>query len=118
MNIQLKKTAICLGLLASLAVANLALAQTGSIATPAQPAAASTQPSATPSAAAPQSTAVGLFSRWDKDKNSTLSLVEFQAGWEEVEAAKVMRQLQETFARRDANKSGGLEASEYTSLDL
>src|SRR5688572_16768685 len=98
MNIQLKKTAICVGLLASLAVANLALAQDGSTATPAKPAAASTQPTAAPSVAAEQPTPPGLFSRWDRDKNNALSQAEFQAGWQEVET---LRKLQETFALRD-----------------
>jgi len=104
MNNPSNKTAISLCLAAALAIGNLAQAQT----TPAVTTQAAQQPAG----------AVGIFSRWDKDKNNALSLVEFQAGWQEVETAMTVRKLQETFALKDANKSGSLEAAEYLNLDL
>ncbi len=65
-------------------------------------------------AATPES----VFSRWDKDKNKTLSMEEFRAGWGEVQQANTVRKLRANFNAMDANKSGALEQSEYASLEL
>jgi Ca2+-binding EF-hand superfamily protein len=85
-------------------------------------AAAQTQmPAATPAKAAPVAAQAGpeaTFNRWDKDKNKALSLDEFKVGWQEVQAAMVLRKLHETFVAMDANKSGSLEATEYSNLEL
>ena len=65
-------------------------------------------------AATPES----VFNRWDKDKNKTLSMDEFRAGWGEVQQANTVRKLRANFNAMDANKSGALEQSEYASLEL
>lgn len=78
-------------------------------ATPAKAAPAQVQQAPAPEA---------MFSRWDKDKNTALSLDEFKAGWQEVQTAMVLRKLHENFVAMDANKSGSLEAAEYANLEL
>lgn len=65
-------------------------------------------------AATPES----VFNRWDKDKNKTLSMEEFRAGWGEVQQANTVRKLRANFNAMDTNKSGALEQSEYASLEL
>jgi Ca2+-binding EF-hand superfamily protein len=106
MNVSNRVTASVLCLATALLVANLAQAQS----TSAKSAAAATpnQP-ATPDA---------IFAHWDKDKNKSLSLEEFSAGWKEVQMTASLRKLHANFVAMDANKSGSLEASEYANLEL
>jgi len=59
-----------------------------------------------------------MFNRWDKDKNKALSLDEFKAGWNEVQAAMALRKLRENFVAMDASKNGSLEEGEYAKLEL
>lgn len=79
----------------------------------------------TPGAAAPaaptqaqQAGPDALFNRLDKDKNKALSLDEFNAGLQQLQATMALRKLQGNFTAMDANKSGSLEAAEYANLDL
>jgi Ca2+-binding EF-hand superfamily protein len=59
-----------------------------------------------------------VFARWDKDKNKSLSVDEFRAGYGEVQQAVAVRKLQQNFQAMDANKSGALEQSEFVNLEL
>lgn len=97
---KILKSTFCLTV--ALAAANTALAQTA-------PAAGARQQAATPES---------IFTRWDKDKNKGLSLEEFKAGWQEVQATNVLRKLHGNFVAMDTNKSGGLEAAEFSNLGL
>jgi Ca2+-binding EF-hand superfamily protein len=108
MSVTLNKTgfALCLG--AVLLVAHAATAQTR-VATNAP--AANVQPRPT---AGPES----MFARWDKDANKVLSLDEFKAGWQEVQAAMAVRKLHDNFVSMDANRNGNLDAAEYANLEL
>lgn len=104
-----KSTGSALALIVALAAMNAAQAQTKPAATTAKPPAAANQQAATPET---------MFSRWDKDKNSALSLAEFKSGWQEVQANMVLRQLHENFVQMDVNKSGSIEVLEYANLGL
>lgn len=106
-----KSTGSALALMAALAVTNAAQAQTKPATSAAKPAASAKpqQQAATPEA---------IFARWDKDKNNVLSMTEFKAGWQEVQATMVLRQLHDNFVAMDANKSGFIEAPEYGNLEL
>jgi len=101
MSVSKKIAGAALCLIALVAVANVAQAQA--------PAAG---------AAAQQASPDATFTRWDKDKNKTLSLEEFKAGWQEAQTTAALRKLRANFNAMDANKSGGLEASEYAKLEL
>jgi EF hand len=59
-----------------------------------------------------------VFARWDKDKNKSLSLEEFKAGFDEVERANALRKLHQNFVAMDTNKSNAIEANEYANLEL
>jgi Ca2+-binding EF-hand superfamily protein len=107
MSSNWKSTGSALALAAALLTMNAAQAQTTPAA--AKPAAPANQQAATPEA---------VFARWDKDKNNVLSFAEFKTGWQEVQAAMVLRQLRETFVAMDTNKSGAIEQSEYATLGL
>ncbi len=107
-----KSTGSALALMAALAVTNAAQAQTKPATSAAKPAAAAKQQQQ--QAATPEA----IFARWDKDKNNVLSLTEFKAGWQEVQANMVLRQLHDNFVAMDVNKSGFIEASEYGNLEL
>ena len=100
MSVSKKIAGAALCLIAVFVVASVAQAQT--------PAAGAAQQ------ASPDST----FTRWDKDKNKALSLEEFKAGWQEAQTTAALRKLRANFNAMDANKSGGLEASEYAKLEL
>lgn len=105
-----KSTGSALALIAALAAMNAAQAQTKPATTSAaKPSASANQQAATPEA---------MFGRWDKDKNNALSLAEFKAGWQEVQANLVLRQLHENFVQMDVNKSGAIEVLEYANLEL
>jgi Ca2+-binding EF-hand superfamily protein len=77
-------------------------------------------PAAAPAAKAPvQSQSPDeVFTRWDKDKNKSLSLEEFKAGFNEVEKANLLRKLHANFVAMDTNKSNALEANEFANLEL
>lgn len=59
-----------------------------------------------------------LFAQWDKDQDKALSLVEFKAGLNAVQAATALRSLHDNFVAKDADKDGNLGAADYASLDL
>lgn len=110
MSATWKMTGSALVLAAAVLAMSPAQAQTKPAATTAaKPAAPANQQAVTPEA---------MFARWDKDKNNVLSMAEFKAGWQEVQANMVLRQLHETFVAMDANKSGAIESSEYAGLEL
>ena len=71
---------------------------------------------ATPSAGAPD--AETIFSSWDKDKNRSLSLDEFKAGWQRARESQLVARLANLFRSVDANHNGLLEPAEYASLPL
>ena len=97
--------------LATATVAALALAFAGaSVAQQAAPAGKPGQPRA----ATPDET----FALWDKDKNKSLSLDEFKAGFQMVQAQGAVRKLHQNFTAMDKNKSGSLEQDEYARLEL
>lgn len=94
-------------LLAGLLPAALLQAQTK----PAAPAPAATAAKPDPVAA--------TFKAWDKNGDGQLSLVEFRAGWEQMQAAlRVEQALRRQFAAIDANHDGAIDASEYGNLVL
>jgi hypothetical protein len=77
----------------------------------AKPAAPQTRPAADPVGEA--------FKAWDKDRDGTLSLVEFRAGWQRVQqAADVQARLRQQFATVDANQNGAIDPPEYGGLLL
>lgn len=91
----------------ALAFAGAAAAQS---ATPAKPGATA----AKPHVATPDET----FALWDKDKNKSLSLDEFKAGFQMAQTQQTVRKLHGNFNAMDKNKSGSLEADEYANLEL
>ncbi|WP_240125672.1 EF-hand domain-containing protein [Thermomonas alba] len=80
---------------------------------------AQTKPAApAPSAAKPDPVAA-TFKAWDKNGDGQLSLAEFRAGWEQMQAAlRVEQALRRQFATLDANHDGAIDASEYGNLVL
>lgn len=63
--------------------------------------------------------AAEAFKAWDKDKSGSLSLVEFRAGWQQVQrAAELQARLRHQFAAVDTNKNGAIDPAEYGSLLL
>ncbi|MFT3806977.1 EF-hand domain-containing protein [Arenimonas sp.] len=59
-----------------------------------------------------------MFNAWDKDKNKSLSLDEFKAGWGNVMQANAVVRLQGQFRAHDTNKSGFIEATEFANLPI
>lgn len=80
---------------------------------------AQTKPAApAPSAARPDPVAA-TFKAWDKNGDGQLSLPEFRAGWEQMQAAlRVEQALRRQFAALDTNHDGAIDASEYGNLVL
>jgi Ca2+-binding EF-hand superfamily protein len=73
---------------------------------------------ATPAAPAADP-AAEAFRAWDKDKNGNLSVVEFRAGWVQVQrVAETQARLRQQFAAVDTNKNGAIDPPEYRSLLL
>lgn len=71
-----------------------------------------------PAAAQPDPAATA-FKAWDKNADGQLSLVEFRAGWEQTQAvARTQMALRRQFATLDANRDGGIDATEYANLLL
>lgn len=100
-NKKLIGSALCLA--TTLFAANIATAQSAN---------------ANPAAGAKAATPEAIFDRWDKDKNKSLSLDEFRAGWQEVQMGALVRKLHGNFVSMDTNKSGSLEANEFANLEL
>ena len=59
-----------------------------------------------------------IFNNWDKDKNKTLSVDEFRAGWTEIQMRQVLAKLHQNFAAMDVNKNNALEQSEFANLEV
>ena len=80
----------------------------------AKPAQATAQQAATsPDAAA------DAFKAWDKDRNGSLSLPEFRAGWQQARrVTELQARLRQQFATVDANKNDAIDPGEYGSLVL
>jgi len=82
-------------------------------------AAAQTAPAKAPAANKPRAaTPDETFAMWDKDKNKVLSLDEFKAGFQMVQAQGAVRKLHGNFNAMDKNKNGALESDEYANLEL
>ena len=76
-----------------------------------QPAAAQAKPAADPAGEA--------FKAWDKDRNGSLSPVEFRAGWQQVQrVAETQARLRHQFGVVDANRNGAIDPPEYGGLLL
>jgi Ca2+-binding EF-hand superfamily protein len=83
--------------------------------------AAHAQQGAPAPAPAPATTkpAVVMFKAWDKSGDGQLSLVEFHAGWQQVQAvAKAKAALDHQFAVIDANRDRAIDVDEYGNLLL
>ena len=81
--------------------------------------ASAAQQGAKPAAGQPRvATADEAFAQWDKDKNKTLSLEEFKAGFQTLQAQSAVRKLHQNFTAMDKNKSGTLEQDEFASLEV
>jgi hypothetical protein len=93
----------------ALAFAGAAAAQTAAPAKAGAPAAANK-----PRIASPDE----IFALWDKDKNKSLSLEEFKAGYQANQMQGTVRKLHANFTAMDKNKSGALEFDEYANLEL
>ena len=66
-----------------------------------------------------QDPAAEAFKAWDKDRNGSLSLVEFRAGWQQVQrVADTQARLRQQFSTVDANKNNAIDPAEYGSLVL
>jgi Ca2+-binding EF-hand superfamily protein len=101
-------------LLAAGVAAAVAATLTGSAFAQAAKPAAAPAAKAAPQAATPEM----VFNSWDKDKNKTLSVEEFKAGWTEIQMRQTVNKLHQNFVQMDANKSGALEAGEFANLEL
>lgn len=117
-------------LAAGLACAGAVFAQ-ATTAPPAQPAAA--QPRAAARDAPANKPAASLraepvppqvdaaFKAFDTDRNGSLSLAEFRAGWQTMRrggAQTVQSRLQRQFEQLDANGNGGIDRTEYSNMVL
>ena len=70
-------------------------------------------------AVAAQDPAGEAFKAWDKDRNGSLSPVEFRTGWQQVQrVAEVQARLRHQFVRVDADKNGAIDPAEYSGLVL
>jgi Ca2+-binding EF-hand superfamily protein len=59
------------------------------------------------------------FKAWDKDRNGSLSLVEFRTGWQQVQrVAETQARLRHQFGMVDVNKNNAIDPAEYGSLVL
>jgi Ca2+-binding EF-hand superfamily protein len=101
-----RNTLLAIGLAAA-TLTGSAFAQ--SAAKPAAPANGQAPERATPEA---------VFNTWDKDKNKSLSLDEFKAGWTEIQMRQIIGKLHQNFVAMDTNKSGTLEQTEFANLEI
>lgn len=63
--------------------------------------------------------AAEAFKAWDKDRDGNLSLVEFRAGWQQVQrVAETQARLRQQFSTVDANGNGAIDPGEYGGLVL
>ena len=93
----------------------IALSAPAAWAQSAKPPAANATPQMRPAA----DPAADAFKAWDKDRNGSLSLVEFRAGWQQVQrVAETQARLRQQFATVDANKNNAIDPAEYGSLVL
>lgn len=70
-------------------------------------------------AVAAQDPAGEAFKGWDKDRNGSLSPVEFRTGWQQVQrVAEVQARLRHQFGTVDADKNGAIDPAEYSGLVL
>jgi Ca2+-binding EF-hand superfamily protein len=77
------------------------------------------KPATAPQARPAADPAAEAFNAWDKDHNGNLSLVEFRAGWQQVQrTAEMQARLRHQFATVDANKNGAIDPAEYGGLLL
>jgi Ca2+-binding EF-hand superfamily protein len=82
-------------------------------------ASAQTAPAKPAQATAAQDPAAEAFKAWDKDRNGSLSLVEFRTGWQQVQrVAEVQARLRHQFGTVDANKNNAIDPAEYGNLTL
>ena len=104
-------------LLAATLASALAVLATGTVMAQAQAAA---KPATAPAngQVGERATPEMVFNAWDKDKNKSLSLDEFKAGWTEIQQRQVIAKLHQNFVAMDANKSGALEQNEFANLEL
>ena len=85
----------------------------------AQAAPAQTAPAKPTQAAAAQDPAAEAFKAWDKDRNGSLSLVEFRTGWQQVQrGAEMQARLRHQFGTVDVNKNNAIDPAEYGNLVL
>ena len=81
--------------------------------------AAQTAPAARPAAAPQQDRDQAMFKAWDRDHDNKLSLEEFRGGMQRArQAARATAALRRQFDKVDANNNGGIDASEYGTLEL
>jgi len=74
---------------------------------------------ATVQARPPEDPAGDAFKAWDKDRNGSLSLVEFRTGWQQVQrVAEMQSRLRQQFAAVDVNKNNAIDPAEYGNLVL
>lgn len=59
-----------------------------------------------------------VFNAWDKDKNKSLSVEEFKAGWIDIQMRQMVAKLHANFVQMDTNKSGAIEQNEFNNLEL
>ena len=85
----------------------------------AQAAPAQTAPAKPTQAAAAQDPAAEAFKAWDKDRNGSLSLVEFRTGWQRVQRVNdIQARLRHQFGTVDTNKNNAIDPAEYGNLVL
>lgn len=74
---------------------------------------------ATPQARPAADPAADAFKAWDRDGNGNLSMVEFRAGWQQVQrVAETQARLRQQFTTVDANRNGAIDPAEYGTLVL
>jgi len=95
-------------------VAAVAVSLTGAASAQAAKSAAPANAQAQQERATPET----VFNSWDKDKNKSLSLEEFKAGWTEIQMRQAVAKLHQNFVQMDANKSGALEQNEFANLEV
>ena len=74
---------------------------------------------AKPAQAAAPDSAGEAFKAWDKDRNGSLSLVEFRTGWQQVQrVAEMQARLRNQLGTVDVNKNNAIDPAEYGNLVL
>ena len=74
---------------------------------------------AKPAQATAPDSAGEAFKAWDKDRNGSLSLVEFRTGWQQVQrVAEMQARLRNQFGTVDVNKNNAIDPAEYGNLVL